>query len=207
MEIITTYWPQFLSSVILPLITGVIVAIAGWYNLASKAESDVEAASMKTAIEEIRVNTSDLKQKEELLIHYQNILKENKQHDESLQKVLGQYKAMENAIANFDKYTHTPINERGALSEEVLKLITTDLVPIQQRNDLPQKPLLLKTANNTYKVLFSVPMRIPPNLKFIGLPEGVEPNVLEKTKFGFTVIFSPLSVEVNNFGFEADAEL
>lgn len=207
MEIITTYWPQFLSSVVLPLVTGVIVAIAGWYGLASKAASDADATSLKTAIEEIRVNTSDLKQKEKLLIHYQDILTKNKQHDESLQKVLGQYKAMENAVANFEKYTHTPINERGALSEEVLKLIATDLVPIQQRNDLPRQPLLLKTANNTYKVLFSVPMRRQPNLNFLGLPEGVKPNVLEKTKFGFTVVFSPLAIEVSDFGFEADAEL
>ncbi len=162
---------------------------------------------MLNTIEEIRSNTTGLKQKEELLLHYQNILERNKQHDESLQKVLGQYKAMENAIANFEKYTNTPIKDRDALSEEILNLITTDLIPVQQRNDLPNKPLLLRTARNTFKVLFSAPMRIPPRLTFLGLPEGVKPNVIEESKFGFTVVFSPLTIEVENFGFEADAEL
>lgn len=207
MEVITTYWLQFIVSVAIPLITGVLVALAGWHGLTSKALSDAEAKKMQTAIEEIRVNTSSLKQNEVLLLQYQRILNENQQHDASLQKVLSQYKAMENAISSFEKYTNTPVNERGALSEEVLKLITTDLIPIQQRNDLPQRPLLLRTASNTYKVLFSTPMRIPPKLEFVGLPEGTEAIVIEKTKFGFTVVFSPLSIEVVDFGFEADAEL
>jgi len=207
MDIITTYWPQFLSSVVLPVITGIIIAIAGWYGLMSRASSDAQTQNMEHAIEEIRANTTDLKQNEKLLAHYQKILDQNKQHDESLQKVLAQYKAMKNAITNFEKYTNTPIKERGALSEEVLKLITTDLIPVKQRDDLPNQPLLIKTARNMFKVLFSVPMRIPPRLNFMGLPEGVESNVIEKSKFGFTVVFSPLAIEIDSFGFNASAEL
>ncbi|MGH1430483.1 MAG: hypothetical protein ACRBB4_05105 [Neptuniibacter sp.] len=203
----TTYWPQFLSTVVLPLITGVIISVAGWHGLKSRAASDMQTAKMEESIEQIKTNTSDLQQKEKILTHYQGILQQYEQKDEVLQRVISQYNAMESAVSKFEQYTQSPLDQRGGLSEEVLRLITTELVPIQQRSDLPNNPLILKTAKNTFRVLFSVPMRIPPRLKFIGLPNGVNGNIIENSQYGFTVVFSPLNIEVENFGFEADAEL
>jgi hypothetical protein len=67
--------------------------------------------------------------------------------------------------------------------------------------------LKLKTGPNTFRVLFPIPMRIPPNLTFYNIPEGIDPMVVENSKIGFTVIFTPQTTPVNTFDFAADAEL
>lgn len=207
MDIICAYWPTFISTVLLPLITGIIISIAGWHNLQSRAESDVQSSKMAESIEEIKVNTSDLKDKEELLKHYQDLLSKHNQRDEVLQKVLTQYSSMESALDNFERFTSSPLSQRESLSKEVLSLITTELTPIEKRSDLPNEPLIIETAKNTFRVLFSNPMRISPRLSFLGLPDGVDSNVIENSPFGFTVVFSPLSIHVSDFGYTADARL
>jgi hypothetical protein len=50
-------------------------------------------------------------------------------------------------------------------------------------------------------------MRIPPNLTFLNLPAGVEAHVLEKTNIGFSVVFTPSAIPVEQFNFAASAEL
>ncbi|GHB75888.1 hypothetical protein GCM10008107_26640 [Psychrosphaera saromensis] len=205
MDLIATYWPSFISTVILPLITGIIISTAGWDGIKSRAASDAQSLKMAKSIEQIHTNTSGLQEKEDILKYYQDQLANHNYKDEILQKVVTQYSSMEAAINNFEKYRNSPSNERGDLSEEVIKLITSELIPIQSRSDLPNKPLILKTANNTFRVLFSVPMRIPPKLNFSSIPEEVTANIIESSKFGFTVVFSPISIEISNFNFTADS--
>ena len=59
---------------------------------------------MAESIEQIKVNTSGLQEKEDLLKHYQNSLSEYDKKDDILQKLITQYSAMESALANFEKY-------------------------------------------------------------------------------------------------------
>jgi hypothetical protein len=50
-------------------------------------------------------------------------------------------------------------------------------------------------------------MRVPPDIKFSGLPAGVEAHVIDKSKIGFVVVFSPATVPSETFGFSASAEV
>ena len=67
--------------------------------------------------------------------------------------------------------------------------------------------LWLITGQNSFRVTFPTPMRVPPQLKFVGLPEGVTPNVVEKSTVGFWVIFGPQTTRVDAFGYTVNAEL
>jgi hypothetical protein len=66
--------------------------------------------------------------------------------------------------------------------------------------------LIVKTASNTFKVIFAVPMRIALKIEFRDLPTGVAANIIEETNVGFTVVFTPQSVPVEFPKFSADAE-
>ena len=51
--------------------------------------------------------------------------------------------------------------------------------------DTPQgRGLVIKTARNTFRVTFPVPMRVPPEITFRQLPSGVTANVIEKSNIG-----------------------
>ena len=67
--------------------------------------------------------------------------------------------------------------------------------------------LIIRTAPNTFRVIFAVPMRIAPDIQFNHLPQGVSATVVEKTNVGFTVIFTPQTIAVDKFDFVASAEL
>lgn len=88
-----------------------------------------------------------------------------------------------------------------------MDLVETVIPTVRRDPQLPNDPLIINIAPNTFRVLFSVPMRIPPRLKFTGLPENVAADVIQNSEFGFTVLFTPPSVRVEKFGYEADAEL
>lgn len=90
---------------------------------------------------------------------------------------------------------------------KVLDILGTNLMPVSTPDNLPSNPLILGLGANTFRVLFAVPMRIPPQLEFQALPAEASAKVIEKSKFGFTVVFEPISVPVTQFGFTASAEL
>jgi hypothetical protein len=71
------------------------------------------------------------------------------------------------------------------------------------------KPLKIKTAPNTFRVIFSEPMRANPHITFNGLPDGVSPNITKRWNTGFTVVFAPpaTTVEADDFDITASAEL
>jgi hypothetical protein len=99
------------------------------------------------------------------------------------------------------------LQEKGKISTEILKILNQDVVRTLVRDDLPGKPLLIEVAPNSFRVIFNVPMRIPPTLTFLGLPEGVTASVSDKSEISFTVSFLPLSIPIHSFGFTAGADL
>jgi hypothetical protein len=128
--------------------------------------------------------------------------------DEVLVAVLTQYKRMKQATEVWEKFrASTNHEEKHQLAAEVLNILSTNLIPVSVPDNMPTKPLIVGLAPNTFRVLFAVPARIPPRLSFQGLPAGVHAKVTENSKFGFSVVFEPTSVPVNNFGFIGDAEL
>lgn len=67
--------------------------------------------------------------------------------------------------------------------------------------------LIIKTAPNVFRVTFNVPMRIAPKLTFYNLPSGSMANVVELSNVGFTVVFTPADIPIENFNFTASAQL
>lgn len=206
MELIKQYPLLFLLTVIAPVLVSLGTAVLGWVNLQNLAKDDAHKASVEKHLSEIGGNVGALKDQITTIRNYEAVLAQANQRDQVLSAVLAQYERMKAAAEAF----HQSV-EAGAETEElaktVLNIIRTDLAPIRVERSLPQESLFIKIGANTFRVLFSVPMRTTPRLQFSDLPEGVTATVLENSRFGFTVAFTPLSSPVERFGYIADAEL
>lgn len=134
--------------------------------------------------------------------------RKNNGNDATLAAVLLQYKSLKHATEMFEQLSQsTNYKEKYQMASEVLDILSSNLKPVITRDDLPSKPLILPAGTNTFRVLFNVPARIPPRLEFNGLPPGTQAQVIENSEFGFTVIFLPLSIPVETFGFIGDARI
>jgi hypothetical protein len=208
MDLFASYPGAYIMTIVLPVVTGIVVAFGGYETLKARAESDAQLnrieRNTETALEQLPDVTATI----ETLNRYEQTLAAAGARDEALAAVLSQYKGMKRATETWERFrASTDQEEKYQLATEVLEILSTNLVPISVPENLPDKPLILSLGTNTFRVLFAVPMRIPPELTFEGLPSGTTATVTEKSKFGFTVIFSPSAVPVTNFGFTAIAEL
>ncbi|MBF0634283.1 MAG: hypothetical protein HQK85_06490 [Nitrospinae bacterium] len=95
----------------------------------------------------------------------------------------------------------------SAMEQEFESFVRNDLFNIQIIPDSPHGPLFIRLEPNKYRVVFSVPMRIPPTVEISGVPNDIDRRVTDISVFGFTVEFLSKNIIVNNFGFTADAEL
>lgn len=208
MELVQNYPIAFFVTVLLPIITGIVLSIGGYESLKSRAASDAQLNRIEKNTVQALSQLPDVSSTIATLNRYENTLAAAGAKDEVLAAVLAQYGVMKAATDKWEQFrgSRNP-EERYQLAEEVLNVIKSHLVPVEVRDNHPGRPLILHLDNNTFRVLFAVPMRIPPSLQFQGLPEGVHANVVEKSKFGFTVAFTPNEIPVNGFGFSADAEL
>ena len=124
------------------------------------------------------------------------------------QLVLDQYTKLERASDAFAKFS----GGREA-KENLSSRLIADLNLVLQNANVEATPrgdaLILRTGPNTFRVIFPVPMRVPPRVTFSGLPDGVSSNIVEETDVGLTVIFTPQTIPVNSFNFNphADSEL
>ncbi|MCC6786664.1 MAG: hypothetical protein IT547_02395 [Hyphomonadaceae bacterium] len=71
----------------------------------------------------------------------------------------------------------------------------------------PKTPVIIEKGWNTFVVLLGSVMRIPPDITFGDLPDGVHAEVTQKTTMAFSVKFWPENIRVTNFSFAASAEL
>lgn len=205
-QLFSTYPIAFSVSVILPLITGLVLAVGGYATLKARAESDNQLKRIEKNTQFTADNLPDLKNTIDTLHRYEQALTASGQKDATLTAVLSQYIRMSNATEKLEEQRGAKdLEERYGLAQEVLDILSSNLTPVHVRDDLPTHPLIINLGNNTFRVLFIVPMRIPPKIKFDGLPEDTEPNIIDKSKFGFSVTFEPKANPVNNFGFSADA--
>lgn len=97
--------------------------------------------------------------------------------------------------------------DRLAVAEHIIRELKIILENVRTFKMPEGQGLIIKTAPNTFDITFPVPMRIPPNLTFSNLPAGTTPEISNKTNIGFTVIFRPLAIPVEQFGLAASAEL
>lgn len=208
MELLQTYPVAFLVTVVLPLITGVVLAIGGYDSLKARSDSDAQLSRIEKNTEHALSQLPNINATLGTLVRYEQALEASGQRDEALAAVLAQYKGMKRASEVWERFRASANHEEKAqLASEVLDILSTNLIPVAAPENLPNKPLILSLGANTFRVLFSVPMRIPPRLEFHDLPTGIEAHVTEKSKFGFSVTFAPSAIPVSHFGFSADAEL
>jgi hypothetical protein len=133
----------------------------------------------------------------------------NSEHTKGvLARVLSQHDQLQSGIAAREQFTgKRDERERSAAAEHIFKELRAVLGEVQPVQTSQGVGLIIKTAPNTLRVTFPVPMRIAPRISFKNLPAGTIPNLTEHSALGFTVVFSPPTVPVENFGYEADAEL
>lgn len=208
MGLFTSYPGAYFMSVVLPLATGLIVAFGGYETLKARAESDAQLNRIEENTEAALKQLPDVSGTIATLNRYEQTLAAADARDEALAAVLSQYKGMKHAAETWERFRASKDREeRHELEREVLEILSTNLIPVSVSESMPNKPLILALDANRFRVLFAVPMRIPPTLTFQGLPSGTTATVTEISRFGFTVVFSPIAVPVGGFGFTASAEL
>ena len=156
----------------------------------------------------IETDTSDLQPLLTTIQHYQEELDAHGKREDLLSRILSQYDQLKQGVEAFENLSgRDNVNERLRAAEHILSEIRNLLGQLQTSPTPQGDALIMNTAPNVFRVIFPVPMRIPPDLTFGGLPEGVRARIIEKSEIGFSVAFEPTSIIVETFGFQADAEL
>lgn len=111
-------------------------------------------------------------------------------------QILQQYDRLVGGVTVFEKFSGTP-DEKDRLASAIhtinsLKVLLTSVQVVAVRSG---NMLVIRTAPNTFRVTFSAPMRIPPNI-ICRIPPGMTISELEKTNIGVTLIFSPATIPV-----------
>jgi len=144
----------------------------------------------------------------EALKSSQMALAESEQTKNLLGRVTSQFDQLESGIAAQKQFSGKKrIEDRLAAAEHVIKELRTILGNVHSQKTPQGDILLIKTAPNTFRVTFAVPMRIAPHIEFTELPDGAVPHLVEHSALGFTVVFAPATLSVEHFGFTASAEL
>ena len=191
-------------------VLGLVAAWGGYENLKHQFASDEQAHRIEDSINAIRDKNMALENTTALLKGYEERLATSGKRDELLSALVGQYQRLSHATALFATMTRRDMSqEQGKIAIEILSVLNQDVVRTTVRDDLPGRPLIIGLEPNTYRVIFSVPMRVTPTLTFTGLPSGTIASVSSASEIGFTVTFFPLSTPVRSgeFGITADARL
>jgi hypothetical protein len=208
MDLFANYPGSYLTTVVLPLVTGLIVAFGGYETLKARAESDSQLNRIERNTDAALSQLPDVTATLATLNRYEQTLAKAGARDEALAAILAQYKGMKHAAEAWERLRASKDHEeKYQLAAEILEILSTNLMPVSVPENLLSKPLILGLGANAFRVLFAVPLRCPPELSFQGLPSGTTATVTEKSNFGFTVVFTPNTIPVANFGFQASAEL
>lgn len=186
--------------VVAPLMGGFIGAYLGFDNLTGRLETNRHRERVETGLDQIKIPVETIRR-------YETLLSEQNQNTSGLRLIIRQYDQLRQAIEVQSRFSGKEnIRDRLVSGEQIIENLRALLGVTQTVPGPGGQALRIKTAPNTFRVIFAVPMRIPPSLDFRGLPTGVTANVIEKTNVDFTVIFSPQSIAVDTFGFFASAD-
>jgi hypothetical protein len=112
-------------------------------------------------------------------------------------QILLQYDQLVNATQNFEKLTGSA-DEKDRIAAalhtiETLKVLLRSVQVVATRQG---NLLIIRTAPNTFRITFAVPMRAAPAVT-CNTPPGVTFNELEKTNIGVTLVFTPAAIPVD----------
>ncbi|WP_441256017.1 hypothetical protein [Tardiphaga sp. 285_C5_N1_2] len=208
LELVKSYPLAYLLLVIGPVVAGIFGALVGYENLATRLRNDKQNDRIESRGDQIVTEVKELKVPIETLKRYEAQLDAAGQNTEVLKVLLRQYDQLTAATSNLEKFTgHADQADRVASADHILREIHALLGTTKLQPGPGGAALIIKTGQNTFRVTFAVPMRIPPTLEFEDLPKGVTPVVIEKTNIGFVVIFTPTTTAVEKISFTASAEL
>jgi hypothetical protein len=212
-DIAGAYPWAFVGLIVLPIFAGLgalVTGFAGYENLKHQLASDQQAQRIEQGVNEIRDKNTALETTTALLKTYEEKLAASGNKDAVLTALINQYQRLSHSTALFGAMARKDMSqERGKIAAEMLNILNQDVVHTVVRDDIPGTPLMIEIGPNSYRVIFSVPMRVTPRLTFTGLPQGSSASVSSASEIGFTVTFFPLSIPVRlgQFGVVASAEL
>lgn len=205
----------FLSTVVLPIVVAIgavavaaVSGLAGFETLKERLLSSQQSRRIEQGVDRILSNDSALQSTLHLLESYNDRITAAGKRDTTLVAIINQYQQLSQAAELFGQMSHrSPSEDQGKIATEILRILNQDVVKTAVRDDLPGRPLIIELQPNSFRVIYSVPMRAPPTLTFIGLPAGVSSVVSDNSEISFTVSFLPISIPVKTFTFTASAEL
>jgi hypothetical protein len=201
LEILRAFPLLSIFLIVVPLAGGFVGSYLGYDNLAERLETNRHRAFVESSLDELKTPVETIRR-------YEAQLSAGQQNTDVLRSIIRQYDQLRSAIALQSKFTgQENIRDRATSGDQIIENLRLLLGETQTSPGPGGQALLIKTAPNTFRVIFAVPMRIAPDIEFLNLPQGVTANVIEKTNIGFTVIFTPQSTVVDKFGFAAHAEL
>jgi hypothetical protein len=211
-EVIRSFPLLAILLIAVPLVGGVASGFVGAYlgydNLTARLARERQQQRIESKAEEISQALKNISIPVETLRRYEQQAQANDQNLDVLKRILSQYDQLKNAVAINEKFIgREDAQDRIAAADHILTELHALLNVARTQPGPGGQILIIKTAPNTFRVTFAVPMRIAPALTFSGLPEGVEAHVIEKSNVGFTVVFTPTTIPVDKFGMQASAEL
>ena len=214
-EVMRAYPWAFWSTVVAPAMVAIVAVVAaifsglaGFETLKGRLALSQQSQRIEQGVNSLLSNESALQITLRLLESYNDKLAAAGKRDVILAAIINQYQQLLRAAALFGQMSHRdPSQEQGKIATEIMGILNKDVVRTLVRDDLPGKPLIIELEPNSFRVIFPVPMRVPPELTFHDLPSGVSAEVSDKSEIGFSVSFLPLSVPVKRFNFSASAEL
>jgi hypothetical protein len=143
----------------------------------------------------------------EALRQTQDALKGQDAAQQIVGKIIAQYDQLQRGTDAFQQFVNNPIGteratmDRLASARQTIENIRSLLGNVRVQAAQIGGGLIIKTAPNTYRITFAVPMRIAPNMTFSRLPAGVTYTEIEKSNVGVTIVFSPPNIEFDLFRF------
>jgi hypothetical protein len=127
MDLLQNYPISFLITIVLPLITGVAVAVGGYDTLKGRAESDAQLNRIEWNTEQSLRQMPDVTATLTTLNCYEQKLAAAGARDEALVAVMTQYKRMKQATEVWERFrTSTNHEEKHQLAAEVLTSMVSE---------------------------------------------------------------------------------
>jgi hypothetical protein len=179
------------------MIAALALLAIGWWSAAKQEKQSDDLTKSIASIFGVAQSQQSLSVIMEALRNSQQQVAGQQQAENVIRSILAQYDQLQAATSTFEKFAGTPdIKDRLATADNIISELKVLLGNVQFREN-PQA-LIIRTAPNTFRVTFAVPMRVAPDIKFGGLPPGVTANIIEKSNIGFTVVFTPLTISIDH---------
>jgi hypothetical protein len=149
----------------------------------------------------------------EALRQSQNALHGQQAAEQIVEQIIQQYDLLERGTQLFEQFAQSQAGterahiDRLTSARTTIDNIRTSLGNVRVQASQRGSILFIRTAPNTFRVTYSVPKRAVPQVTFFDLPQGTTPNIVENSNVGFTVIFTPPTISIENFNLTADASL